>query len=383
MNSKILKSGHIKLYKRENSKFWQMKIKLPKQKAIRSSSGTKILKEAEKIALNNYSLLNKENKIKIKKTLNNIFKKTHLVETADLNKKEIEFIIDEAQKFISFNKMKIKKNNLLEGRTIFNLFFEDSTRTRTSFEVAAKRLGADLINVAVKDSSINKGETLLDTMTTINSMNPDVLIIRHPDEGISKKISLNVDACVINAGDGSHEHPTQALLDALTIKNRFKNFNKLQIAICGDILHSRVARSNIIILSKLGAEINVIGPKEWLPKNIKKLPVTVFTDMKKGLKNCDIVMMLRIQKERIVGKIMPNQKTYFNKYGLDYNKLKYAKENAFVMHPGPMNRGFEIDSKLADDVTRSLIKEQVAMGVAIRMACLVILTKNRDNVLKS
>ena len=383
MNSKILKSGHIKLYKRENSKFWQMKIKLPKQKAIRSSSGTKILKEAEKIALNNYSLLNKENKIQIKKTLNNIFKKMHLVETADLNKKEIEFILDEAQKFISFNKMKIKKNNLLEGRTIFNLFFEDSTRTRTSFEVAAKRLGADLINVAVKDSSINKGETLLDTMTTINSMNPDVLIIRHPDEGISKKISMNVDACVINAGDGSHEHPTQALLDALTIKNRFKNFNKLQIAICGDILHSRVARSNIIILSKLGAKINVIGPKEWLPKNIKKLPVTVFTDMKKGLKNCDIVMMLRIQKERIVGKIMPNQKTYFNKYGLDYNKLKYAKENAFVMHPGPMNRGFEIDSKLADDVTRSLIQEQVAMGVAIRMACLVILTKNRDNVLKS
>ena len=383
MNSKILKSGHIKLYKRENSKFWQMKIKLPKQKAIRSSSGTKILKEAEKIALNNYSLLNKENKIKINKTLNNIFKKMHLVETADLNKKEIEFILDEAQKFISFNKMKIKKNNLLEGRTIFNLFFEDSTRTRTSFEVAAKRLGADLINVAVKDSSINKGETLLDTMTTINSMNPDVLIIRHPDEGISKKISMNVDACVINAGDGSHEHPTQALLDALTIKNRFKNFNKLLIAICGDILHSRVARSNIIILSKLGAKINVIGPKEWLPKNIKKLPVTVFTDMKKGLKNCDIVMMLRIQKERIVGKIMPNQKTYFNKYGLDYNKLKYAKENAFVMHPGPMNRGFEIDSKLADDVTRSLIQEQVAMGVAIRMACLVILTKNRDNVLKS
>ena len=383
MDSKTLKSGHIKLYKRENSKFWQMKIKLPKQKAIRSSSGTKILKEAEKIALNNYSLLNKENKIKIKKTFNNIFKKMHLVETADLNKKEIKFILDEAQKFISFNKMKIKKNNLLEGRTIFNLFFEDSTRTRTSFEVAAKRLGADLINVAVKDSSINKGETLLDTMTTINSMNPDVLIIRHPDEGISKKISMNVDACVINAGDGSHEHPTQALLDALTIKNRFKNFNKLLIAICGDILHSRVARSNIIILSKLGAKINVIGPKEWLPKNIKKLPVTVFTDMKKGLKNCDIVMMLRIQKERIVGKIMPNQKTYFNKYGLDYNKLKYAKENAFVMHPGPMNRGFEIDSKLADDVTRSLIQEQVAMGVAIRMACLVILTKNRDNVLKS
>ena len=379
MKSMFLESGHIKLYKRENSQYWQMKLKLPKQRAIRSSTGSKILKEAKKIALKNYSSFGISNKIK--KTSKNIYKKIHLVETADLNKKEIEFILDEAKKFISFNKKRVKKSNLLEGRTIFNLFFEDSTRTRTSFEVAAKRLGADLINVAVKDSSINKGETLLDTMTTINSMNPDVLIVRHPEEGISKRISNNVDACVINAGDGSHEHPTQALLDALTIMNRFNNFSKLQIAICGDILHSRVARSNIIILSKLGAKVNVIGPKQWLPKNINKLPVEVYTDMKKGLKNCDIVMMLRIQKERIVGKIMPNQKTYFNKYGLDYNKLKYAKKNAFVMHPGPMNRGVEIDSKLADDITRSLIQEQVAMGVAIRMACLDILIKNRDNVL--
>ncbi|MDC0192921.1 aspartate carbamoyltransferase catalytic subunit [Pelagibacteraceae bacterium] len=379
MKSLFLESGHIKLYKRENSQYWQMKLKLPKQRAIRLSTGTKILKEAKKIALKNYSSFGISNKIK--KTSKNMYEKIHLVETADLNKKEIEFILDEAKKFINFNKKRVKKNNLLEGRTVFNLFFEDSTRTRTSFEVAAKRLGADLINVAVKDSSINKGETLLDTMTTINSMNPDVLIVRHPEEGISKRISNNVDACVINAGDGSHEHPTQALLDALTIMNRFNNFSKLQIAICGDILHSRVARSNIIILSKLGAKVNVIGPKQWLPKNINKLPVEVYTDMKKGLKNCDIVMMLRIQKERIVGKIMPNQKTYFNKYGLDYNKLKYAKKNAFVMHPGPMNRGVEIDSKLADDITRSLIQEQVAMGVAIRMACLDILIRNRDNVL--
>ena len=379
MKSIFLESGHIKLYKRENSQYWQMKLKLPKQRAIRSSTGSKILKEAKKIALKNYSSFGISNKIK--KTSKNIYKKIHLVETSDLNKKEIIFILDEAKKFINFNKKRVKKSNLLEGKTVFNLFFEDSTRTRTSFEVAAKRLGADLINVAVKDSSINKGETLLDTMTTINSMNPDVLIVRHPEEGISKRISNNVDACVINAGDGSHEHPTQALLDALTIMNRFNNFSKLQIAICGDILHSRVARSNIIILSKLGAKVNVIGPKQWLPKNINKLPVEVYTDMKKGLKNCDIVMMLRIQKERIVGKIMPNQKTYFNKYGLDYNKLKYAKKNAFVMHPGPMNRGVEIDSKLADDITRSLIQEQVAMGVAIRMACLDILIKNRDNVL--
>ena len=382
MNSKFLKSGHIKLYKRENSQYWQMKIKMPKVKAIRSSTGSKILKNAEKIALKYFTFFNKKNNIQIKKKNKNIYKKIHLVETDDLNEKEIKYILDEANKFILFNKKKIKKNNLLEGTTIFNLFFEDSTRTRTSFEVAAKRLGADLINVAVKDSSINKGETLLDTMTTINSMNPDVLIIRHPEEGISKKISKNVSACVINAGDGSHEHPTQALLDALTIKSKFDKFSELQIAICGDILHSRVARSNIIILSKLGAKINVIGPNEWLPKNIKKLPVKVYTDMKKGLKNCDIVMMLRIQKERIVSKIMPNQKTYFKKYGLDYNKLKYAKKNAFVMHPGPMNRGIEIDSILADDITRSLIQEQVSMGVAIRMACLDILIRNRDNVNK-
>ena len=381
MNSKFLKSGHIKLYKRENSKYWQMKIKLPKIKAIRSSTGSKILKDAESIALKYYSSLSSKINIKLNRT-KNIFKKIHLVETNDLTKKEIEHILDESKKYISFNKKKIKKINVLEGRTIFNLFFEDSTRTRTSFEVAAKRLGADLINVVVKDSSINKGETLLDTMTTINSMNPDVLIVRHPEEGISKKISESVDASVINAGDGSHEHPTQALLDALTIKNKFKNFSKLKIAICGDILHSRVARSNIIILSKLGAKINVIGPKDWLPKSLKKLPVNVYTEMKKGLENCDIVMMLRIQKERIVGKIMPNQKTYFKKYGLDYNKLKYAKKNAFVMHPGPMNRGIEIDSKLADDVTRSLIQEQVAMGVAVRMACLGLIIKNRDNFAK-
>ena len=327
MNSKLLKSGHIKLYKRENSKYWQMKVKLPKLKAIRSSTGSKILKDAEKIALKYYSSISSKTNIKLKRS-KNIFKKINLVETADLTKKEIEHILDESKKYITFNKRKIKKNNVLEGRTIFNLFFEDSTRTRTSFEVAAKRLGADLINVVVKDSSINKGETLLDTMTTINSMNPDVLIVRHPEEGISKKISETVDASVINAGDGSHEHPTQALLDALTIKNKFENFSKLKIAICGDILHSRVARSNIIILSKLGAKINVIGPKEWLPKSLNKLPVNVYTEMKNGLQNCDIVMMLRIQKERIVGKIMPNQKTYFKKYGLDYNCLLYTSDAA-------------------------------------------------------
>ena len=373
-----LKNDQLQIYKRENSKVWQIKLKLPRQKAIRKTSGSKILEEAKKIALDIYNkiLNSKKQTFDISKNYN--YKKIHLVESKKLNKKEIECFLDESEKYIHFNKKTKKKSTLLEGRSIFNLFFEDSTRTRTSFEVAAKRLGADLINVALKDSSINKGETLLDTMTTINSMSPDVLIVRHPEEGISKKISKTVKACVINAGDGSHEHPTQALLDALTIKKKFRKFKGLKIAICGDIKHSRVARSNIEILSTLGCSINVIGPKSLIPKDIQKLGVNIFYNMKNGLKKCDIVMMLRIQKERIVGIHMPNEKEYFKKFGLDYKKLAYAKEKAFVMHPGPMNRGVEIDSKLADDITRSLIQEQVTMGVAVRMACLEILINNRD-----
>ena len=373
-----LKNDQLQIYKRENSKAWQIKLKLPRQKAIRKSSGSKFLEEAKKTALGIYDEILKTKKyaIDINKSYN--YKKIHLVESKKLNKKEIECFLDESEKYIHFNKKTKKKSTLLEGRSIFNLFFEDSTRTRTSFEVAAKRLGADLINVALKDSSINKGETLLDTMTTINSMSPDVLIIRHPEEGISKKISKTVKACVINAGDGSHEHPTQALLDALTIKKKFRKFRGLKIAICGDIKHSRVARSNIEILSTLGCSINVIGPKSLIPKDIQKLGVNIFYNMKNGLKKCDIVMILRIQKERIVGIHMPNEKEYFKKFGLDYKKLAYAKKNAFVMHPGPMNRGVEIDSKLADDITRSLIQEQVTMGVAVRMACLEILINNRD-----
>jgi len=373
-----LKDDQLQLYKRENSNLWQIKLKLPRQKAIRKSSGSKILEEAKRIALKMYARILKTKKQFFKINKNYNYKKIHLIESSKLNKKEIECFLKESIKYIKFNKKNLKKSNLLEGKTIFNLFFEDSTRTRTSFEVAAKRLGADLINVALKDSSINKGETLLDTMTTINSMSPDVLIVRHPEEGISKKISKIVNACVINAGDGSHEHPTQALLDALTIKNKFKKFSGLKIAICGDILHSRVARSNIEILSTLGSSINVIGPKTLIPKDIHKRRVNIFYNMKDGLKNCDIVMMLRIQKERIVGTHIPNEKEYFNKFGLDYKKLSYAKKKAFVMHPGPMNRGVEIDSKLADDVTRSLIQEQVTMGVAVRMACLEILINNRD-----
>ena len=373
-----LKKDQLQIYKRENSNVWQIKIKIPRQKAIRRSSGSKILEESKKIALDIYNKTLNKKKQTFNICKNYKYKKIHLVESKRLRKLEIECFLNESEKYIQFNKKTIKKSNLLEGRSIFNLFFEDSTRTRTSFEVAAKRLGADLINVALKDSSINKGETLLDTMTTINSMRPDVLIVRHPDEGISKKISKIVKACVINAGDGSHEHPTQALLDALTIKKKFGKFKGLKIAICGDIKHSRVARSNIEILSTLGCSINVIGPKSLIPKDIKKLGVEIFHNMNKGLKKCDIVMMLRIQKERIVGIHIPTEREYHKKFGLDYKKLSYAKKKAFVMHPGPMNRGVEIDSELADDITRSLIQEQVTMGVAIRMACLEILINNRD-----
>ena len=378
MKDIILQNGHIKIYKRESSQFWQMRIKPPKEKAIRESSGCKNLKDAKEIALKKYNILTLDKKIVTLNVKNNHeYKGKHLLGIKNLKKTEIEYIIDYAQQFIEFNKQKVKKSNILEGKSIFNVFFEDSTRTRTSFEIAAKRLGADLINVSVKDSSINKGETLLDTVVTIGSMDPDLLIIRHPEYGVSEMISKTIDASIINAGDGSHEHPTQALLDALTIKNKIGKFKDIKIAICGDILHSRVARSNIYLLKKLGAKINVVGPKTLIPDDINDLGVSVYYDMKNGLKNCDIVMMLRIQKERILGIHIPSEKDYFLEYGLDFNKLKYAKRNALVMHPGPMNRGVEIDSKVADDVTRSLIQNQVSMGVAIRMACLKILIDNK------
>lgn len=379
MKNIVLQNGHIKVYKRKNSQYWQMRIKPPRKKAIRESTGCKSVKEAKEMAIRKYHFLTLDNKIiPIKKEIEHNFQGKHLLGIKNLKKTEIEYIIQYAEQFIEFNKQRIKKDNILKGRSIFNVFFEDSTRTRTSFEIAAKRLGADLINVSVKDSSINKGETLLDTIITIGSMDPDLIIIRHPEYGVSEMISKTIDASVINAGDGSHEHPTQALLDALTIKNKLGRFKDVKIAICGDILHSRVARSNMYLLKKLGAKINVIGPKTLIPEDINELGVNVHYDMKSGLKDCDIVMMLRIQKERIVGLHIPSEKDYFSEYGLDFKKLKFAKKNALVMHPGPMNRGVEIDSKVADDVTRSLIQNQVSMGVAIRMACLKILIDNKD-----
>jgi aspartate carbamoyltransferase catalytic subunit len=258
----------------------------------------------------------------------------------------------------------------LKGKTIINLFYENSTRTRVSFELAAKRLGGSVLNISVAGSSVKKGETLLDTATTLNAMRPDILVVRHNCAGAALLLSKHVDAAVINAGDGRHEHPTQALLDAVTIRRHKGRIEGLKIAICGDIANSRVARSNIHLLGTLGAEVRLVCPITLLPADIDHLGVEVVTDFEAGIKGCDIVMMLRLQTERMAGTETPSQREYFNLFGLDSAKLMRAAPNALVMHPGPMNRGVEIDSATADDVEKSLIRTQVEMGVAARMACL-------------
>jgi aspartate carbamoyltransferase catalytic subunit len=232
------------------------------------------------------------------------------------------------------------------------------------------------MNMNVSNSAIKKGETLIDTAMTLNAMHPDVLIIRHQDSGAANLLAQKVNCSVINAGDGWREHPTQALLDALTIKIKKEKIEGLRISICGDIMHSRVARSNIFLLNMLGAEVRVIAPPTLMPKNIESLGVKAFTDMKKGLEGSDIVMMLRLQTERMQGSYVPSTREYYEFYGLDYKKIIKAHPNALIMHPGPMNRGVEIDTTLADDINRSIIKEQVEMGVAVRMACLKIICGN-------
>ncbi|PPR32772.1 MAG: Aspartate carbamoyltransferase [Alphaproteobacteria bacterium MarineAlpha6_Bin4] len=304
--------------------------------------------------------------------------KPHLLSVEDLSIPEIDVLLNKANFYADANKQKGKIEKTLKRSTVITLFFETSTRTKTSFELAAKRLGANSIGINASSSAIKKGETLIDTAMTLNAMHADVLIVRHPDSGAVKLLSKKVNCAVINAGDGTHEHPTQALLDALTIKRNKKKIKNLNIAICGDVLHSRVARSNILLLSKLGARLRIIAPPTLIPKNIENLGIEVFTDMKKGLVDCDIVMMLRLQMERMKGLYVPSTKEYFKFYGLDHEKLKKAKKDALIMHPGPMNRGIEIDSSLADNLDRSLIHQQVEMGVAIRMACLEMLTLGID-----
>ena len=292
-----------------------------------------------------------------------------------LSPDHITFLLDLAETYVEHNRQVDKKQALLRGRTQINLFFESSTRTRTSFELAGKRLGADVINMSVEGSSIKKGETLIDTAVTLNAMHPDALVVRHHESGAVALLAQKVDGVVINAGDGSHEHPTQALLDALTIRRRKGRLNGLAVAICGDILHSRVARSNILLLNAMGARVRVVAPPTLLPAVVERLGVEVFHDMLAGLEACDIIMMLRLQTERMHGSYVPSIREYFRFYGLDKDKLSAAKDNALIMHPGPMNRGVEIDSELADDIDRSVIGEQVEMGVAVRMACLDVLLR--------
>ena len=299
-------------------------------------------------------------------------KNKHILSIKDLSIKDITNILTKAEKFLN---KRNKKKNTFSNKNIINLFFEDSTRTLTSFELAGKQLGASVINMSIATSSIKKGETLIDTAMTLNAMDPDILIVRHNMSGVPYLLSEKVNCSVINAGDGSNEHPTQALLDALTIKRHKKRISGLEVAILGDVLHSRVARSNIYLLNKLGAKVRVICPPTLLPPNIEDLGVKVFKNLEDGLNNVDIIMVLRIQKERMSGSFVPSEKEFFKFWGLDRKKLNNAKKNALVMHPGPINRGIEIDSDVADDIGRSLILEQVKLGVAIRMSIIDELLK--------
>ena len=305
--------------------------------------------------------------------LTNSYPHKHLLGIEGLLPTSINFLLKSSNDFFDYlNNKKNGKLDILKNKICINLFFENSTRTRTSFELAGKKLGADMLNISVGTSSIKKGETLIDTAMTLNAMQPDILVVRHHDAGAVKLLSEKVNCGVINAGDGPHEHPTQALLDALTILKRKKKISGLKIAICGDIMHSRVARSNIHLLNTLGAEVRVIAPATLIPKGIESLGVRIFYDMKSGLKDVDIIIMLRLQLERMSGSFVPSIREYFRFYGLDREKLNFANPDALILHPGPMNRGVEIDSELADDIDRSAIFEQVQMGVAVRMACLKI-----------
>src|SRR5689334_9503099 len=307
-----------------------------------------------------------------------VLSRRHLLGIDGLSPDEIMGLLDLAEEFVDLNRQIEKKRTSLRGRTLINLLFEASTRTQSSFELAGKRLGADVMNMSVATSSVKKGETLVDTAMTLNAMHPDILVVRHHASGAVALLAQKVDGSVVNAGDGAHEHPTQALLDALTIRRNKGRIDGLTVTICGDILHSRVARSNIVLLNAMGARVRVVAPSTLLPPGIERFGVEVSRDMREGLADADIVMMLRLQKERMNGSYIPSMSEYFQYYGLDERKLAYAKPGALVMHPGPMNRGVEIDSTVADGA-QSLIREQVEMGVAVRMAVLEALSRNLPN----
>ncbi|MBX9708318.1 MAG: aspartate carbamoyltransferase catalytic subunit [Caulobacteraceae bacterium] len=301
------------------------------------------------------------------------FPKPHFLAAADLNPPFAASLLDLADAFVDLNRQSTKALDLLRGRTVLNLFFENSTRTSSSFEIAAKRLGADVVTMPVGASSVKKGETLIDTAVTLNAMRPDILVVRHGASGAAALLSQKVGCAVVNAGDGRHEHPTQALLDLLSLRRAFGDVGGLTVAICGDIAHSRVARSNVALLSMMGARVRLIGPPTLVPGDADRWGCEVFHDMREGLAGCDVVMMLRLQLERMDGALVPSTREYFRFWGLDREKLAWAKPGAKVMHPGPMNRGVEIDSDVADDLSVSLIQDQVEMGVAARMAVLASL----------
>lgn len=304
------------------------------------------------------------------------FTKRHCLDISDFNRADIENLLALGAHYSDLNVQKHGPREALAGKTLINLFFENSTRTEKSFELAGKRLGADVISMQIGSSSVKKGETLLDTAATLNAMNPDLLVVRHGCSGAPSLLAQKVSCSVINAGDGMHAHPTQALLDALTLRQAFDgDFSGIRIAICGDVLHSRVARSNVQLLNILGAEVRLVGPPTLIPTDADQWGVDVFHDMKSGLAGCDVIMMLRLQMERMSGAFVPSKREYFHYYGLDRAKLSYAKDGALVMHPGPMNRGVEISSNIADDPDVSLITQQVAAGVAIRMAVLHALSE--------
>ena len=307
-----------------------------------------------------------------------LFPHRHLLGIRELSPLDIELLLDRADAAVAISRRPDKKTSTLRGRTQINLFYEASTRTQSSFELAGKRLGADVMNMSVGSSSVKKGETLIDTAITLNAMRPDILIIRHQSAGAAALLAQKVGCSVVNAGDGAHEHPTQALLDALTIRRAKGRIARLTVAICGDILHSRVARSNIILLDALGARLRVVAPSTLLPAGIERMGVEVCRTMAEGLADADVVMMLRLQRERMSGAFVPSVREYFRYFGLDAEKLKAAKDDALVMHPGPMNRGVEIASTIADH-SRSVIREQVEMGVAVRMAVLEAMARLLPN----
>ena len=304
------------------------------------------------------------------------FAHRHLLGIEQLTQADISTLLDLADTYADLNRSRSKHGDTLQGLTQINMFFENSTRTQASFELAGKRLGADVMNMAMQASSITKGETLIDTALTLNAMHPDLLVVRHPHSGAVDLLAQKVNCAVLNAGDGRHEHPTQALLDALTIRREKGRLHRLSIAICGDIAHSRVARSNLLLLGKMENRLRLIGPPTLLPSGIEELGVEVFEDMRAGLQDVDVVMMLRLQRERMDGGFIPSEREYYHRWGLDAEKLSSAKPDAIVMHPGPMNRGVEIDGTLADDINRSVIQEQVEMGVAVRMAAMDLLARN-------